>query len=292
MARGVNKVILVGNLGKDPETRYMPNGKAVTNFSHRHFRELEGQADRASSASRPSGTTSSCTTAWPRSPREYLRKGSQVYIEGKLRTRKWQDKEGRDRYTTEINANEMQMLGSRAGGGRWRCAWAAVAVAANRARHPRRQRQRACQRRGRFRRRHPVLRRPRPGESMPRVYLKTFGCQMNEYDSARMADVLRAAGGYEPTDNPEEADLLLLNTCSVREKAQEKVFSQLGRWRELKAARPHVIIGVGGCVASQEGAGITDRAPFVDLVFGPQTIHRLPDMLGAAAQPTAGPSST
>jgi tRNA-2-methylthio-N6-dimethylallyladenosine synthase len=114
---------------------------------------------------------------------------------------------------------------------------------------------------------------------MPRVYLKTFGCQMNEYDSARMADVLREAGGYEPTEIAEEADLLLLNTCSVREKAQEKVFSQLGRWRELKAARPHVIIGVGGCVASQEGEGITDRAPFVDLVFGPQTIHRLPDML-------------
>jgi tRNA-2-methylthio-N6-dimethylallyladenosine synthase len=114
---------------------------------------------------------------------------------------------------------------------------------------------------------------------MPRVYLKTFGCQMNEYDSARMADVLREAGGYEPTEVPEEADLLLLNTCSVREKAQEKVFSQLGRWREIKAARPHVIIGVGGCVASQEGEGITDRAPFVDLVFGPQTIHRLPAML-------------
>jgi tRNA-2-methylthio-N6-dimethylallyladenosine synthase len=114
---------------------------------------------------------------------------------------------------------------------------------------------------------------------MPRVYLKTFGCQMNEYDSARMADVLRESGGYEPTGNPEEADLLLLNTCSVREKAQEKVFSQLGRWRDLKAARPHVIIGVGGCVASQEGEGITDRAPFVDLVFGPQTIHRLPGML-------------
>jgi tRNA-2-methylthio-N6-dimethylallyladenosine synthase len=114
---------------------------------------------------------------------------------------------------------------------------------------------------------------------MPRVYLKTFGCQMNEYDSARMADVLRASGGYEPTEDPEQADLLLLNTCSVREKAQEKVFSQLGRWRELKAGRPHVIIGVGGCVASQEGDGITDRAPFVDLVFGPQTIHRLPEML-------------
>ena len=114
---------------------------------------------------------------------------------------------------------------------------------------------------------------------MPRVHLKTFGCQMNEYDSARMADVLRDCGGYEPTEIPEEADLLLLNTCSVREKAQEKVFSQLGRWRDLKAARPHVIIGVGGCVASQEGEGITERAPFVDLVFGPQTIHRLPDML-------------
>src|SRR5512145_82959 len=114
---------------------------------------------------------------------------------------------------------------------------------------------------------------------MPRVYLKTFGCQMNEYDSARMADVLRAAGGYEPTEDPAEADLLLLNTCSVREKAQEKVFSMLGRWRELKAARPQVIIGVGGCVASQEGEGITARAPFVDLVFGPQTIHRLPEML-------------
>ena len=120
---------------------------------------------------------------------------------------------------------------------------------------------------------------PYTDRPMPRVYLKTFGCQMNEYDSARMADVLRESGGYEPTANPEEADLLLLNTCSVREKAQEKVFSQLGRWRDLKAARPHVIIGVGGCVASQEGEGITDRAPFVDLVFGPQTIHRLPDML-------------
>jgi tRNA-2-methylthio-N6-dimethylallyladenosine synthase len=114
---------------------------------------------------------------------------------------------------------------------------------------------------------------------MPRVYLKTFGCQMNEYDSARMADVLRASGEYEPTEDPAQADLLLLNTCSVREKAQEKVFSQLGRWRELKAARPQVIIGVGGCVASQEGDGITERAPFVDLVFGPQTIHRLPEML-------------
>jgi len=102
---------------------------------------------------------------------------------------------------------------------------------------------------------------------------------MNEYDSARMADVLRESGGYAATDDPAEADLLLLNTCSVRDKAQEKVFSYLGRWRELKQARPHVIIGVGGCVASQEGEGITDRAPFVDLVFGPQTIHRLPEMI-------------
>jgi len=114
---------------------------------------------------------------------------------------------------------------------------------------------------------------------MPRVYLKTHGCQMNEYDSARMADVLRSAGGYEPTDDPGAADLLLLNTCSVREKAQEKVFSLLGQWRLLKQARPGVIIGVGGCVASQEGEGITERAPFVDLVFGPQTLHRLPAML-------------
>jgi tRNA-2-methylthio-N6-dimethylallyladenosine synthase len=104
---------------------------------------------------------------------------------------------------------------------------------------------------------------------------------MNEYDSARMADVLRESGGYEATDDPAEADLLLLNTCSVRDKAQEKVFSYLGRWRELKQSRPHVIIGVGGCVASQEGEGITERAPFVDLVFGPQTIHRLPDMIAA-----------
>ena len=114
---------------------------------------------------------------------------------------------------------------------------------------------------------------------MPRVYLKTFGCQMNEYDSARMADVLREAGGYEPTDDPAEADLLLLNTCSVREKAQEKVFSLLGQWRTLKRERPGTIIGVGGCVASQEGEGITERAPFVDLVFGPQTLHRLPAMI-------------
>ncbi len=112
-----------------------------------------------------------------------------------------------------------------------------------------------------------------------RYFIKTFGCQMNEYDSARMADVLRAGGDLAATDNPAEADVLLMNTCSVREKAQEKVFSLLGEWRKLKAERPHVLIGVGGCVASQEGEAITRRAPFVDLVFGPQTLHRLPEMI-------------
>ena len=110
-------------------------------------------------------------------------------------------------------------------------------------------------------------------------YIKTFGCQMNEYDSARMADVLREGVGLLPTDAPERAELLLMNTCSVREKAQEKVFSLLGEWRALKTLNPRTIIGVGGCVASQEGAQITRRAPFVDLVFGPQTIHRLPAMI-------------
>src|SRR5690606_24491859 len=114
---------------------------------------------------------------------------------------------------------------------------------------------------------------------MPRVYIRTFGCQMNEYDSAKMVDVLRDVAGYELTQDPSEADLLLLNTCSVREKAQEKVFSQLGGWKQLKKAKPHVLIGVGGCVASQEGDGITRRAPYVDLVFGPQTLHRLPAMI-------------
>ncbi|HLW73870.1 MAG TPA: tRNA (N6-isopentenyl adenosine(37)-C2)-methylthiotransferase MiaB, partial [Gammaproteobacteria bacterium] len=115
-----------------------------------------------------------------------------------------------------------------------------------------------------------------------KLYIKTFGCQMNEYDSAKMLEVLAAADGYSLTETPEEADVLLLNTCSVREKAQEKVFSQLGLWRPLKAARPQVVIGVGGCVASQEGGGIIKRAPFVDLVFGPQTLHRLPAMLDEA----------
>jgi tRNA-2-methylthio-N6-dimethylallyladenosine synthase len=112
-----------------------------------------------------------------------------------------------------------------------------------------------------------------------RYFIKTFGCQMNEYDSARMGDVLREGMGLAPTDNPHEADVLLMNTCSVREKAQEKVFSLLGEWRRLKARRPEVIIGVGGCVASQEGEALAERAPFVDLVFGPQTLHRLPQMI-------------
>jgi tRNA-2-methylthio-N6-dimethylallyladenosine synthase len=121
-----------------------------------------------------------------------------------------------------------------------------------------------------------------------KVFIRTFGCQMNEYDSSKMADVLRESHGLEPAASPEEADVLLLNTCSIREKAQEKVFSLLGRWRELKQARPGVVIGVGGCVASQEGEAILGRAPFVDIVFGPQTLHRLPAMLdevraGAAA---------
>ena len=119
---------------------------------------------------------------------------------------------------------------------------------------------------------------------MPRLFIRTFGCQMNEYDSAKMLDVLNNAAGYELTDDPEQADVLLLNTCSIREKAQEKVFSQLGRWNQLKQLRPEIIIGVGGCVASQEGEGITDRAPYVDLVFGPQTLHRLPQMLEALKQ--------
>jgi tRNA-2-methylthio-N6-dimethylallyladenosine synthase len=114
---------------------------------------------------------------------------------------------------------------------------------------------------------------------MPLLYIHTYGCQMNEYDSAKMVDVLREEAGYELTDDPAQADLLLMNTCSIREKAQEKVFSQLGGWRQLKKARPGMIIGVGGCVASQEGEGITQRAPYVDLVFGPQTLHRLPDMI-------------
>src|SRR3954453_23692110 len=112
---------------------------------------------------------------------------------------------------------------------------------------------------------------------MKKVFIKTFGCQMNEYDSDKMADVMKAAEGYEPTTDVEQADLILFNTCSVREKAQEKVFSDLGRVKHLKDKG--VLIGVGGCVASQEGDAIIERAPYVDVVFGPQTLHRLPDLL-------------
>ncbi len=114
-----------------------------------------------------------------------------------------------------------------------------------------------------------------------KLFVKTHGCQMNEYDSAKMIDVLVAAHGLEVTDIEADADVILVNTCSIREKAQEKVFSQLGRWRKLKLAKPHLVIGVGGCVASQEGAAIVERAPYVDLVFGPQTLHRLPQMIDA-----------
>jgi len=120
--------------------------------------------------------------------------------------------------------------------------------------------------------------------SRGKLFIQTHGCQMNEYDSAKMADVLAASDGLELTTNVEEADVILVNTCSIREKAQEKVFSQLGRWKSLKAGRlqegkPPVLIGVGGCVASQEGAAIVKRAPYVDLVFGPQTLHRLPELI-------------
>jgi tRNA-2-methylthio-N6-dimethylallyladenosine synthase len=114
-----------------------------------------------------------------------------------------------------------------------------------------------------------------------KLFIKTHGCQMNEYDSARIADVLAAEHGLELTDNEAEADVILVNTCSIREKAQEKVFSQLGRWRLLKRDKPHLVIGVGGCVASQEGDALLKRAPFVDLVFGPQTLHRLPNLIDA-----------
>lgn len=115
--------------------------------------------------------------------------------------------------------------------------------------------------------------------SPKKLFVETHGCQMNEYDSARMADLLNASHGLEQTDSADEADVLLLNTCSIREKAQEKVFHQLGRWKHLKQKNPDLIIGVGGCVASQEGAEIGKRAPYVDLIFGPQTLHRLPEMI-------------
>jgi tRNA-2-methylthio-N6-dimethylallyladenosine synthase len=117
-----------------------------------------------------------------------------------------------------------------------------------------------------------------------KLYIKTHGCQMNEYDSAKMADVLAASHGLEITDREDEADVILINTCSIRDKAQEKVFSQLGRWKKLKQRNPNVVIGVGGCVASQEGEGIIQRAPIVDMVFGPQTLHRLPTMLDSVRE--------
>lgn len=125
---------------------------------------------------------------------------------------------------------------------------------------------------------------PRDGlnvASVKKVFVLTHGCQMNEYDSKKMADVLGAEKGFERTNDPEQADLLLMNTCSIREKAQEKVFSELGRWRKFKEANPDVMIGVGGCVASQEGDALRQRAPMVDIVFGPQTLHRLPEMVAA-----------
>jgi tRNA-2-methylthio-N6-dimethylallyladenosine synthase len=126
--------------------------------------------------------------------------------------------------------------------------------------------------------------------STKKLFIQTHGCQMNEYDSARIGDLLKTSHQLERTDNPEEADVLLLNTCSIREKAQEKVFHQLGRWKPLKEKNPNLIIGVGGCVASQEGAAIGDRAPYVDLVFGPQTLHRLPEMMSERAK--KGPGNT
>ncbi|MYH34832.1 MAG: tRNA (N6-isopentenyl adenosine(37)-C2)-methylthiotransferase MiaB [Gammaproteobacteria bacterium] len=121
-----------------------------------------------------------------------------------------------------------------------------------------------------------------------KLFIRTFGCQMNEYDSARMADVLRESRGYTLTDKPEEADLVLINTCSVREKPQEKLFSELGRYKALKRKRPEMKIGVGGCVASQEGEAIGKRAPYVDIIFGPQTLHRLPGLLQQSAD-SSGP---
>ena len=119
---------------------------------------------------------------------------------------------------------------------------------------------------------------------MKKLYIKTFGCQMNEYDSDKMADILHADEGMTITDTPEDADVVLLNTCSIREKAEDKVFSDLGRLRELKKRKPNLLIGVGGCVASQEGQQIINRAPYVDVVFGPQTLHRLPDLIAQRHQ--------
>jgi len=118
--------------------------------------------------------------------------------------------------------------------------------------------------------------------SISKLYVRTFGCQMNEYDSDKMGDVLKESHGLELTEDITEADVLLVNTCSIREKAEEKLFHQLGRWRKLKEKKPNLVIGVGGCVASQEGDLILKRAPYVDMIFGPQTLHRLPNMLNEA----------
>ena len=117
-----------------------------------------------------------------------------------------------------------------------------------------------------------------------KLYIKTFGCQMNDYDSAKMRDILAASHDTTTTDDPASADIILVNTCAIREKAQEKLFSELGRWRLQKEANPELVIGVGGCVASQEGSAILDRAPYVDMVFGPQTLHRLPEMLESVSK--------
>ncbi len=125
-------------------------------------------------------------------------------------------------------------------------------------------------------------------QTLKTVYIETHGCQMNEYDSSKMLAVLQTSHGIFPVDTPEKADILLLNTCSIREKAQDKVFSQIGRWRPLKEKNPHVIIGVGGCVASQEGEELRRRAPEVDVVFGPQTLHRLPNLISAAQEHRGG----
>ncbi len=125
---------------------------------------------------------------------------------------------------------------------------------------------------------------PKSSSTTRKLFIKTYGCQMNEYDSSRISDVLADSHDLELTNDPEEADVLLLNTCSIREKAQEKVFSQLGRWKNWKNDKPDLVIGVGGCVASQEGAEIQKRAPYVDVVFGPQTIHRLPEMLSGVSE--------
>lgn len=118
-----------------------------------------------------------------------------------------------------------------------------------------------------------------PEKAVKKLFIKTHGCQMNEYDSGRMRDLLGDSHRMEPTDDPEDADVILINTCSIREKAQEKLFHQLGRWKGLKKKNPDLVIGVGGCVASQEGEAIAKRAPYVDLIFGPQTLHRLPEMM-------------